>query len=339
MGYIIVNTDGKAIQRRVFLEFFKDRENLIRRRVLAAQTEAAAHDNRAELGIIESTLNIEIQRFAQGARFLRMVENRNFLHGLRHKLEEVLDGERTIEMYAHQADFFALLVEVIHRFLYSLADRTHGNDDAVGVFGTIVVEQVMFTARDFGHVSHSFFHKIRQSFIELIGGFAFLEVYVRILGSAADNRMIRIQRTAAEFFYRFPVENLAQIVIIHNFNLLNFMGSTETIKEVDEGYAALDGYEMCYSSQIHDFLHTGFAEHGAAGLTGSHDILMVAEDIEGVSGKGAGGYVEHARQQFTRYLVKIRNHKQESLRCSVCRRQGTSLQGTMYGTGSASLRL
>ena len=266
-----------------------------------------------------------------------MVKHSNLLDRLRHKLEEVLDGERTIEMYTHQADFFTLLVEVVDRFLYSLADRTHGDDDAVSIFSAIVVEQVMFTARDFGQVCHGLFYEFRQSLIELVGRLAFLEVYVRILRGTADNRMVRIQRPAAEFFNRLPVENLAQIIIVHNFDFLNLMRGTETVEEVNERHTAFNSHEMGYSSQVHNFLYAGLTEHSTAGLTGSHNVLMVTEDIQGVCGQRAGGYMEYARQQFAGYLVEIRNHQQETLRCSICGGQRTSLQGTVYGTSSTSL--
>ena len=149
--------------------------------------------------------------------------------------------------------------------------------------------------------------------------------------------MVRIQRTAAEFFYSFPVENLAQIIIIHYFDFLNLVGGTETIEEIDERYTALDSHEMGYSGQIHNFLHAGFAEHCTASLTCSHNILMVTEDVQGVRSQSTSGNVEHARQQFAGYLVKIRNHQQEPLRCRICSGQGTSLQGTMHGTSGTSL--
>ena len=117
------------------------------------------------------------------------------------------------------------------------------------------------------------------------------------------------------------------------------MRRAETIKEVDKRHAAFDGDEMGHSREVHDLLNAGLSEHSAARLACGHDILMVAENIQGVRGECTGRDVENARQQLAGYLIKIRDHQQESLRSGICRRQSASLQRTVNSTCGTGLRL
>ena len=62
------------------------------------------------VGVVERCLDIEVERLAEGARLLRVVEDGDFLDRLRQELEEVLDGERTVEVDVQETDLlpFAL---------------------------------------------------------------------------------------------------------------------------------------------------------------------------------------------------------------------------------------
>ena len=60
------------------------------------------------------------------------------------------------------------------------------------------------------------------------------------------------------------------------------------------------------------------AEHREACLTASHYVLVVTEDTQRVRCQRTCRHVENARQQLTCNLVHVRNHQQQTLRCSVC---------------------
>ena len=164
-----------------------------------------------------------------------------------------------------------------------------------------------------------------------------LEEYVAIFMGTTHYRTLRIQGTLAECFYRIHIAHISQIVVIPNFDLLDFVGGTETVKEVDEGNAALQGSQMSNSGQIHNFLRVGFAQHCKTGLATCHNVGMVTEDVQCMGCNGTSGNMEYARQQFACDLVHIRDHQEQALRCSVGGGQSTSSQRTVYGTGCASL--
>ena len=87
------------------------------------------------------------------------------------------------------------------------------------------------------------------------------------------------------------------------------------------------------------FLDASLGEHGEAGLAHGHDVLVVAEDAQGVSGNGSGRDVEHARQQLAGYLIHVGNHEQQALRSGICAGQGASLERAVHGSGGAGLAL
>ena len=63
------------------------------------------------------------------------------------------------------------------------------------------------------------------------------------------------------------------------------MRSTEAVKEVQEGDAALNGGQMRYGAQVHNLLRAVGAEHGIAGLAAGVNVGVVAEDAQGVGGE------------------------------------------------------
>ena len=336
---IVVDADREAILRRILLEFLEYGEDLVRRRVLAAEAEAAADDCRMHVGVVERCLDIEVERLAEGARLLRVVEDGDFLDRLRQELEEVLDGERTVEVDVQQADLLPLRVEVIDRLLDRLADGAHRDDDAVGILRTVVVKEMMLAARDLCDVGHGLLDELRQRIVEAVGRFTRLEVDVRVRRGAAQDRMVRIERAAAEGLDGIPVEQLAEVFVVDHLDLLNLVRRAEAVEEVDERHAALDGDEVCDGREVHDLLHARLSEHGAARLACGHDILVVAEDVQGVRSECARGDVEDARQQLAGYLVEIRDHQQEALRSRVRRRQSTGLQRAVHSASGACLGL
>ena len=339
MREVIDNADGEAVLRGIFLQLVEHSEDLVRRRVLAAEAVAATDDDRLAVRAVESSAYIEVQRLALGARLLRAIEHRDLLDGFRQLLQEVLHGERAVEMHVQQADLLALSIQVIHNLLRRLADGAHRDDHAIGILRAIVVEQVMLTARDLCEISHGLLDELRNGLVVFIDGLALLEVDIRVLRRAADDRMIRVQCAAAERLDRIPVEQLAEVIVVDELDLLDLVGRAEAIEEVDERHAALDGHEMRDGGEVHDLLHAGLGQHRAPRLAGSHDILMVTEDIQARCSQRTCGDVEHARQQLASNLIQVRDQQQETLRCRVGRRQRASLQGTMYGTSGTALGL
>ena len=92
----------------IFLQFFEDSEEVFRKNVFGAHTGAAADDVDVKTFFFYEADNIEIKRFAEGARFFRAVDDSNLLDRFRKNVEQVFVGERTIEVNVDSTDFFAL---------------------------------------------------------------------------------------------------------------------------------------------------------------------------------------------------------------------------------------
>ena len=117
------------------------------------------------------------------------------------------------------------------------------------------------------------------------------------------------------------------------------MGGTETVKEVDKGNAALEGGQMCNSTQVHNFLLVGLTQHGETGLTAGVYVGVVTENVQRVGGHGSCGNVENSGQQFAGDLIHIGDHQQKALRGSVGGGQRTGGQRAVDGTSSTSFGL
>ena len=72
-------------------------------------------------------------------------------------------------------------------------------------------------------------------------GLSGLEEDVRILSGSSNLWMFRIQCVLSESLYSIHIYDFSQIIVIDGFNLLNFMGCSESIKEVKEWNASLNG--------------------------------------------------------------------------------------------------
>ena len=251
----------------------------------------------------------------------------------------MFDAERAVEVDADDANFFAVPVEIINGFLHSLADGTDSDNNAVGVGRAVIIEDVVNSAGDFGNVRHSFFDDVGQGVIIFVDGLADLEVNVWVGSGAANDGMVGIESAAAEIIYRVEVGDFRKVGVVDCFDFLNFVGSAEAVEEINEGNPAVDSGEVSDGGKVHDFLNGGFSEHSAAGLTRRHNVLVVAENVEGGSCQRAGRDVENARQEFTGDFVEIWNHEQEALRRGVGCGESAGLERAVNGTGGAAFGL
>ena len=197
----------------------------------------------------------------------------------------------------------------------------------------MVIKEVMLASRDLREIGHGFLDERGQRFVVLVGGFLRLEVDVRILRRAANDRVIRVQRTRTELIQGIPVEEFRKIVKVDDLDLLNLM------RRAEERHAPLDGDEMRDSSEIHDLLHARLTQHRAARLARCHDIALIAENIQGGSRQSTGAHMEDTGKELTGNLVEVRDHQQEALRGRVRRRQCTCLKRAVYSACSACLGL
>ena len=74
--------------------------------------------------------------------------------------------------------------------------------------------------------------------------------------------MVRIQALISpNALNGIHISHFLQILVIPCLDLLDLVGSTETVEEVDERNTSLDCRKMCNRSQVHYFLYAGLTEH------------------------------------------------------------------------------
>ena len=151
---IIHDTHSEVILGLRECEVVKYRDDHGRSGILRGKTEAAAHDH-GSVGIaVETLLHIKQQRLAVGAWLLGAVEHGDALCGSRHSSHEMLYRERTEQVYCHEAYLLAFLYEIVDSLFGSLTYRAHGDDHAIGIGSSVVIEQTVLAAGDLRDLVH-----------------------------------------------------------------------------------------------------------------------------------------------------------------------------------------
>ena len=115
------------------------------------------------------------------------------------------------------------------------------DDDVFGVRSAVVGEGTVFTSGEFAHFTHVTGDDVGNGLVVLVAGFGGLEVNIAVLRGAADYGRIRIEGLLAESFQRLFADHALERCLVEGFDLLYFMGCPESVEEVQERHAGLDG--------------------------------------------------------------------------------------------------
>ncbi len=339
VGNVVVDTNVEVVLRTVHLHVVVNSLNHSRREFLGTKTVTASDKLRHFAAFHECRTYVHVQWIADSARFLGTVKHGNGACSSRKHSHQVVHGEWTVQTNLHEANAFASGVQVVHHFFDGFTARAHSDDDALSFFVTNVFKWLVLTASQRGNLLHVAVNDGWNSFVMRVRGFATLVVNVRILSSTADVWVLRIHSTLTELFNLFPVYQIGDVVVVDDFNLLDFVGSTETVKEVAEWYACFNGRKVCHESHVHGFLNGIGNEHSKASLASGHNVLVVAKDGQGMSSKSTCRNVENAWKEFTRNLVHVWNHEQKTLRRREGRGQCTAAKATVNSASGTSFGL
>ena len=78
--------------------------------------------------------------------------------------------------------------------------------------------------------------------------------------------------------YQFLIDHFPQVFVRELFDLVDFMGRPEAIKEVHEWNSRLQRNGLCDHGVVHHFLDAVRYQHSPTGLANGHHILMVSKD-------------------------------------------------------------
>ncbi len=339
-GKVIDDTDGEVCLGSVFCKVLINGKDGRGGRIFGTETVTAADNlDTVSADFVESGNNVEVKRFAESARLFGTVKYGDFLCGCGDGFCKFSSYERTVQSDFDKTDFFAFCHQVVDNFFGNVANGAHRDDDSVGIGSAVVVEEFIVGAEfgiDFVHVG---FYDGRKCIVVGVAGFSVLEEDITVLGRAAKCGMFGVQSTVTESTDSVHVNHFGEVFVIPSGNFLNFVRGTETVKEVQERNASLDGGKVCNGTEVHDFLCVGLGKHGKTGLTAGINVGVIAEDVQSVRCYASCGYVDDAGKKFAGNLVHIRDHQKKTLRCGVSGGQSTGCQGTVNGTGSAGLGL
>ena len=339
-GNVVLDTHGEVVLGRVLIQVVVHSLDHGGVELLGTQTVTTANNlDVGAAGLNQRGAYIQVQRLAQAAGLLGTIQNGQLLAGGGDRSHEVLYGERTVQVNLYQAQLLALLVEVVDGLLDGVAAGAHRDDDLLRVGSANVIEQMIMTAGQLAHLLHYFLNDFGGRVVVLVGGLTVLEVDVGVLSSALLMRMIGVHRGLAEVLDGLPVDQRLDLVIVIRLDLLNLVGGAEAVEEVQEGHAGLQRGQVGYQRHVHGFLYRVGGQHSKAGLTAGHNVTVVAENRQSVSGQRARAYVEHARHQLAGDLIHVRNHQQQALGRREGRRQRASRQRAVNRSAGFGLHL
>ena len=221
----------------------------------------------------------------------------------------------------------------------SLRAAAHNDDDVFGIGCADVVEEVVTSAGEGGNLVHHLLNDRGRSVVVRVGGLSVLEVGIAVLCRTFLNRVVGVKSARSEILYIFKVYEFLHILVVDRLYFGNFVAGSETVEEVQERHFGFKRRKVSDEREIHDFLYGVGCEHRETCLTTSHYVGMIAEDVEGVSGKSPRADVEHAGEQFARNLVHIRNHKEQALRRRIRHGKRARAERAVYRARGARLGL
>ena len=282
---------------------------------LAAKTITAAVALDIAAACFGKSVNyIEVERFAEGTGLLSPVEHCDLLAGCGDSSDELVGCEGPVKANFDETKLLALGVEIIDGFFGNIRAAAHDNDNTLCIGCADIVKEMIPASGQLANLVHVMLNDLGNLGVVDIGSLTTLEVDVGVLSGTGLMGMLRIESTVTECLDCIAVKQLCHILVVDLLDLLDLMGGTEAVEEVYEGKACLDGGKMSYKCKIHNFLYGSGSEHCKTGLAACHNVAVVSEDGEGVSGERASGNVEDTGKQFAGDLIHIGDHQKKTLR-------------------------
>ena len=158
-------------------------------------------------------------------------------------------------MHGHQTHLAALLAQVVDRLLDGLRNGAHGDEDLLGLGIAVVDEGFVLAAGDLRDLAHRIGHHVGNGIVELVGSLTRLEVDVGVLGRTARHGVLGVQGTGAEGLQGVAVEQRRERSLVDELDLLDLVRGAETVEEVQERHAGLQGHQVCDTREVHYLLY------------------------------------------------------------------------------------
>ena len=171
---------------------------------------------------------------------------------------------------------------MVDGFAGGIGSRAHKDNHAIGIFSTVVGEEMVLSTGDLGNLAKVLLHHFGHIVIVAVASLTMGEERLGILGGTSGDRTLRGHGALAEALDVFTIHQRTDVLLVHDFHLVVLMRCAETVEEIDERHTGLEGSQVGNSRHIHHLLHGTFAKHGEARLTAGHHVLVVAENTKGM---------------------------------------------------------
>jgi len=209
-------------------------------------------------------------------------------------------------------------------FFNSVAARAHHNNSGFIVLGSDVLHWLVVTSCEFSESLHHV-SKLAWKFSKvLVGSFDGLPCKLWWHNGTTLGWVLWVHGTGTDAADGFFINKLVEIGVGNFLVGVDFVGGTETIKEVDEWDSGLDHSKVSNGGKILGFLDSVGAKEWHASGTSGIDITVIVVDGEGSKSEGTSCNVDNGWAVFGGDLVEVWDHKKETLRCGKGGAKGTS---------------
>ena len=204
---------------------------------------------------------------------------------------------------------------------------------------TAVVDQSVVAAGAIAELPHRLLDHVRDAVIERVDGLSRLEVDVRVLRGAPDERPLRRQPALTVRADELLGDERPDVLVGEQLDRVQLVRGAKSVEEVHERHAGLERRRVRHERQVMGLLHRRGGQQRKAGLAHRHHVGVVTEDRQPLRRQRASGDVHHGRGQLPGDLVHVRDHQQQALRGGERRRQRTALQRAVQRARRAALAL
>ena len=283
--------------------------------------------------------DLEIERLANRARFLRSIEDRNGSNGARQRGDDLLRRERLEQADAKHPDLLSRRDQRVDRLLDGTAGRTHYHDHSVRVGRAVVVDQVVPASRPGRELVHDVLDDPGDREVVRIGRLACLEEDVGVLGGAPHDGCFRCQSAGSEGKDIVVADQGPDVVLVEDGDLVDLVRRAEAVEEMEEWDPGTQRGGVRDQREIVRFLDRPGGEHRPAGRARVHDVAVVAEDREGMGRDRPCRDVDDRRRQLAGDLEHVGDHEQQALRRREGRGQRALLERPVESPGGARFGL
>ena len=293
-GHVVVDADREPGPRPLAGEFREHAGHHARGELLRRQAVTPARHQRQHRALTAGVRlgqrgdHVEEQRLAVRAGFLGPVEHGDPADAGRQGVEQRLHRERPVQPDLQHAHPLALAAQVGHGLADGLGRRAHHDDHPLSLRVSGVIHDVILAAGAGGQAAHRVLNRARHGGAERVQRLHRVEVDVRVLRGAPDERSLRRQRPAAMRADQRLGHERAQVVVGKQLDRVQLVRGAEPVEEVHERHPGRQRGRLRYQREVVGLLDRSGGEQREPGLPHRHHVRVVTEDGQALRGQRPG---------------------------------------------------